>query len=412
MACPVFLSRQMVDHPLQPGFTNNPAVDAVRMAFVMTGELHRNSRALKQLRTLAESGYRVDVWHLSGDGTPATLPDSITIHDLQRPPESGPSFFRQIDRLFEAALASHPAHIVHASDLYALPACRRRADVLGCALTYDAREYYPHVAGTVGKPWARWWWRRIERQHISRTDAVFTVSDSIADALATDYGIKRPRVVHNTPPRSASEAESSVPPLSQRLGIASPIVLHLGQMKAHRGCASLLRAMALVEDAELVFLGYGPERNALEQLRRESGLQDRVHFLDAVPPDQIRATIRDARIGVTMLEDSCLNHRYALPNKLFDYIHAGIPVLGSDLVEVDRVVTSYDIGQTVPADDPAAIAAGIRLMLDSDNQNHWRQNLARAAETFAWESASQRFMEGFKDVRSTRLTPDPDRNTG
>ena len=240
---------------------------------------------------------------------------------------------------------------------------------------------------------------------------MFTVSDSIADALVADYNIERPRVVHNAPPRLASTAGSNVPSLSQRLNTSRPIVLHLGLMKAHRGCASLIRAMALVDDVMLVFLGNGPEREALMQLRDEAGLSERIHFLDPVPPDDIRATIRDARIGVTMLEDSCLNHRFALPNKLFDYIHAGIPVLGSDLVEVKRVITSCNIGHTVPADDPAAIAAGIRLMLDTDQQKRFRQHLPRAAETFAWDSASQRFMEGMLEASGSLSKGDQDRNT-
>lgn len=364
------------------------------VAFVMTGPFHRNARAIKQVRTLSSAGFEVTVFHLRDNTPPVQTPEGVTIHDLERPSGRGPFFFRQVDRLFHRALKGVDASILHASDLYALSACRRRADELGCTLTYDAREYYPHVAGTVRRPWSRWWWARTERRDIGRADTVFTVSDSIADALARDYDIERPLVVHNAPPAEAPVAGSHVPGLAERTGSEGPLIVHLGQMKAHRGGTGLVRAMHHVPDAHLIFLGYGSEKANLEQLVREMDLLDRVHFLDPVAPDEIRSAIRDARIGVTMLEDTCLNHRFALPNKLFDYVHAGVPVLGADLDEVRAVIERFDIGRTADPADPQAIASALREMLDEDLQNRWRTNLPRAAETFAWESASQRFMDG------------------
>ena len=95
-----------------------------------------------------------------------------------------------------------------------------------------------------------------------------------------------------------------------------------------------------------------------------------------------------------MLEDTCLNHRYALPNKLFDYVHAGIPVLGADLDEVRSIIARFDIGQTADPSDPDSIAAALRTMMHEELQQRWRSNLPQAAETFTWESASQGFLDG------------------
>lgn len=379
-----------------------------RVAFVMTGDLYRNSRAIKQIRSLQGSGYVVDVWHLESASERISLPDSVTVHPLTRPSGRGPFFFRQVDRMFASELSTVDADVFHASDLYALAACRRRADQSEAALTYDAREYYPHVAGTVGKPWARLWWRQRERKHIGRADAVFTVSDSIADALVADYGIVRPSVVHNAPSASANTLPADFQTLSERIGTTDPIILHLGQMKAHRGCASLITAMLQVKRAHLVFLGYGSERPKLESLTKATDLTARVHFLDPVSPDAIRATIQDARIGVTMLEDTCLNHRFALPNKLFDYVHAGIPVLGADLDEVSRVISTFDIGMTASPESPESIADALHAMLDPAKQSRWRGRLPQAAETFTWESASQRLLAGVDHAiqRSARTNKD------
>ncbi len=375
-----------------------------KMAFVMTGELYRNSRALKQLRSLSDAGYIVEVWHLAGKAPAPPLPASITVHDLARPSGKGPLFFRHVDRLFRETLSDVHADIVHASDLYALAACRRRADDLGAALSYDAREYYPHVAGTVGKPWARWWWRHVERSHIGRANAVFTVSDSIADTLRSDYGIQRPRVVHNAPPTTLPDLANPVRSLRDRLGITSPIFVHLGQMKAQRGGPILLEALRRVDSVHLAFLGYGSEMNRMRDLARTHGLTERVHFLEPVSPDAIRDTIRDADVGITMLEDTCLNHRYALPNKLFDYIHAGLPVLGADLPEIRAVIARHDIGMTASPNHPEHVAEAMKAMLDAQKQSRWRANIPAARQAYSWEEASLFFLTGVDEALGRRST--------
>ena len=110
----------------------------------------------------------------------------------------------------------------------------------------------------------------------------------------------------------------------------------------------------------------------------DSGAADRIHFHPPVAPDRIRSAIRSADVGVTMLQDSCLNHRYALPNKLFDYVAAGLPVLGADLTEVKRVVTEHDLGLTVDPSDPGQIAKGLESMMDANRQQEWRENALKA----------------------------------
>ena len=372
------------------------------MAFVMTGDLFRNSRAIKQLRSLASRGWRVDVYHLDGGTPPTPLPAGIRAHTLERPAGTGPTFFRAVHVLFQSSLRGRRFDLVHASDLYALPACAEWAGVLKVPYTYDAREYYPFVAGTVRKPWARWWWARLERRYIRHASAVFTVSESIARALARDYRIETPDVVHNAPLAEAPEA--AIPAATLRSMLPDPdrpIVLHLGLMKAHRGGGTLVRAMTRVPDARLVFLGHGPEKEALQRLAHSKGVADRVYFLDPVPPDNIRETIRSADLGITLLEDTCLNHRFALPNKFFDYIHAGVPVLASDLDEVRRIVERFQLGETVSAKDPEAVGRFIQLMLDRRTAAPWASGLTRAAETFSWESASHRFLDRLDAVMAS-----------
>ncbi|MCH8277274.1 MAG: glycosyltransferase, partial [Bacteroidetes bacterium] len=97
--------------------------------------------------------------------------------------------------------------------------------------------------------------------------------------------------------------------------------------------------------------------------------------------------------------DTCLNHRYALPNKLFEYIAASVPILASDLPEIRSVVRGYDLGLTVDPSNRESVAAALRKMTEHpDLRTAWRANAATAAETFNWESASHYFIDAMRSV--------------
>lgn len=134
-------------------------------------------------------------------------------------------------------------------------------------------------------------------------------------------------------------------------------------------------------------------RPALEQATHAAGIE-RVHFLDPVPPAELLETTASAHIGVTLLEDTCLNHRFALPNKLFEYMMAGLPVVASDLPEIRGVVAGFDVGELVDPSDLESIATGIQRLVDDPSRRAACAGRARGAcETFSWESASERYTQ-------------------
>jgi glycosyltransferase involved in cell wall biosynthesis len=385
------------------------------IAFLMTGDLHRNIRALKQLRSLSEHGFTVKAYHLGGSVARTVLPKGVTEEVVPVPPGRGPLYFKALSRAFSRAIQGSTAALYHASDLYTLSACAAAARKNGTQYSYDSRELYAHVAATRGRPWVRWWWSKLEGKLISGAACVFTVSDSIADRLEVTYKIERPIVVHNVPevdPLSETASSTAdinyVPPQTMAVllddrGLASnvPILVHLGQMKKDRGCENLIKAMPSVRKAHLVFLGFGPLELKLKELVGALRLHDRVHFIAPVPPRAVHIALTGATIGVTMLEDTCLNHRFALPNKLFDYLKAGLPVLSSNLTEVKRVVDLHECGMVVNPASPEDIANGINTMIDSPLLSIWAENARTASETFSWDKATQRFMLAINRV----LTP-------
>ena len=376
-----------------------PAPDVV---FALTGDVRRNSRALRQLRTLAAEGLSVLILTLGPPAHQPSLSKGLSLHVLPSPAGRGPLFFGRVHRLFRQAAREFPAQVYHASDLYTLPALHAAARAHAGRLAYDARELYAHVAATTGRPWIRLFWQSVERRYIRRADAVFTVSPSIAQALQQTYRITPPIVLYNAPP-AQSLAPSGV--LRERLGLSADtaIVLHQGQLRSHRGVTRLVEAFRHVPGGVLVFLGDGPLKPALRQSALHPELAGRVHFLDPVPPDALLPVTASADIGVTLLEDVCLNHRYALPNKLFEYLRAGVPVLGSDLPEVRRVVMDYDVGRVVDPADEAALADTLRYMVDhSEDRARWARNAPAVFDTYSWEQSAARFVRTYQNLTASQ----------
>lgn len=371
------------------------------IVFALTGDVRRNSRALKQLRALTTLGATVDVYTLGAPGASEALEENIRLHFLSRASGSGPGFFARNHRTFREATRSAQARVYHASDLYNLPAMHAAARRQGGTLVYDARELYPYVASTAGRPAVRGFWRMVEGYYIRRADAVFTVSESIADQHVAMYGVPRSTVLYNAPPLRPVEPSTALRDLT---GVPDEtvVLLHQGQIQKDRGCLLLADAMRDVQGAVLVFLGSGPLKPDLQKYVEAAVLGDRVCFLDPVPPDDLLPVTASADVGLTLLEDTCLNHRFALPNKLFEYLMAGLPVLASDLPEIRGVVMGFEVGTVVDPADRAALVKRIQQMVDDKQaRQRWRANAPHVFETFNWESASQRFIQIYQAL----LTP-------
>ena len=389
------------------------------VVFGLTGDVRRNSRALRQLGALEQMGCTVEVLTFgSGEGDlpgadaasepgpgGAVREGAVHFRTLPQPPGGGPRFFARVHQSFRREALRVPARVYHASDLYVLPAMRAAARRHGARLAYDARELYPHVGATAGRPWARLFWYLIEGAHIRRADAVFTVNESIAEELARTYGIAPPTVIPNTPPTQRVTRSRW---LHERTGLSPDVVLVLyqGYLKKGRGCERLVEAMAEVEGAALVFLGEGPLEPALEARVRRLGLGRRVRFLPMVPPGELLHVTASADVGACLIEGITRSLHLSLPNKLFEYLMAGVPVLASDLPEIRRVVAGHDVGRLVDWRDGAALVRVLQEMVGRpEARARWAGRAPGVFETFSWEAASERLQRVYRDLLTA--SPDP-----
>lgn len=291
--------------------------------------------------------------------------------------------------------ARKPADVYIAHDLETLPVAVLAKAMSGGRSLYDAHELYVETPRVQSSRLARRRWAAIERTLIGRADHVMTVSDSIARELTRRYGIARPSILLNVPDEAQPNdtprdlrAELEVPP-------ASTLVLHLGYLQPYRGLEQVIAAMARCPQAVLVLMGDGDASyvSSLRELVDEMGVGSRAHFLPLVPPDQVVVNARSADLGVTMTQPASLSYRAVLPNKLFQYLAAGLPVLASEFPELTQIVRGHDVGVTCDPSDPQAIAAAIReVTRDPARYAELRRNALACSETFNWATESSKLL--------------------
>ena len=125
--------------------------------------------------------------------------------------------------------------------------------------------------------------------------------------------------------------------------------------------------------------------------------EDRVKFFPRMPYQKMMAITQLADLGFTLDKDTNLNYRFSLPNKLFDFIQAGVPIVASHLTEIEKIIRQYDLGLFIENHEPATIAATIREGLsDETRREQWKQNLAVAAQDLCWENEERKLLEIYR----------------
>ena len=315
-----------------------------------------------------------------------------------------------------AALAAPAADVYHGHDLTALPAAidaaRRHP---GSLVIYDSHELFLDAGIEARQPWfARRLLRRFERRLIRKVDAVITVNDSISQRLQDRYGAPAATIVRNAPPRQPIQA-TRPDLLRPSAGIpgGAPVVLYHGGFQRDRGLEILAEAMTepALGDAHLVMLGFGPLEASLQALAAEPRFGGRIHVLPAVPPEELLERVASAEVSAMPNQPRTENERLSTPNKLFESIAVGTPVVSSDFPERRAIVIDDPDGPLGAVCDPtrpelvgAALAEVISLPPDA--MADLRARCQRAAhQRYNWETESARLLDvydGLCEARTTR----------
>ena len=280
---------------------------------------------------------------------------------------------------------------IHCHDADTLPAAvtLRRQRMPRAKIVYDSHELFPFqfADSTLEK-----YWVRIERQHIGEADAVITVNDSVAHAMAALYGIAPPHVIYNSYGVKDQSGEGTLESFLRHFG-APPggrRVLFQGMFHEGRNLETLVTGLAMLDSGvQLFMLGAGDEEEHLRRICRDRQSHN-VFFGPLVRQDRLLSLTRQAELGmIPYLGDRLLNNRLCTPNKLFEFIEAGVPICASDLPELRRIVRGHGIGDVYPMDSPGQIADAVRDCIRRRDAGEFGPNLAPAADRFSWRRQAE-----------------------
>ena len=252
------------------------------------------------------------------------------------------------------ALAKHPPAVVHCHDTMVLPAGAFAQIALGSTLIYDAHELESDKNGQTGALSAATLW--IEKGVWPLLDALISVSPSILVWYERHLGPKPALCLLNSSEISTRTSRTSRTRIKASIGLTPdvPLYLYVGEFAPGRGIELLLDAFARTDESvHVAFIGSGALR---DDIRRFADSTENIHVLDPVPHDELVDFIQDADAGFCLIEDVSLSDRYCLPNKLFEYAFADLPVIASTLPDMSQYVSSFNLGVCVETDEASILA--------------------------------------------------------
>lgn len=257
----------------------------------------------------------------------------------------------------------------------------------GVPLIYDSHEYFTGVPEIQNRPFVKWVWKTIEKAVFPHLRYVMTVSDSIAAQYYNEYGIM-PVTVRNY----SRKSDNIIPFTRSELDVNDDHLLLILQgtgINVDRGGEELIAAIKTTENVSLLIVGSGDVLPEIREKVLTWGISELVKFIPKVSWAEMMRYTKSADAGLSLDKDTNLNYRFSLPNKLFDYISAGIPVIAGELAEVSKIIRENNCGIIIPEISPDAIAATIIELRDNRALlSELKKNAVSASEKLSWEIES------------------------
>lgn len=345
-------------------------------------DLVTDQRVQKECNTLHKIGYEVLLLGRKSNRNFLLnqLPyKTIRFHNLFK---RGPLMYLMFNLQLFFYLFFQRADILWANDLDTLLPNYIIARFKKIKLVYDSHEYFTE---SVYKKSSRKVWGKLESYVFPRLKNVITVNDSIKKVYEEKFGIPV-SVIRNVPvQRPKKESDKNIVLLRDKKIL---IIQGMG-LNENRGAEEAVEMMQfLPEDFILYFIGSGTILNKLKQMVADLKLESKVIFVDALPYEQMMEYTKQSFLGLIFEKIDVSNeHRFSLPNKFFDYLHAGIPVLSSKAPEIKKIIEKYDVGDFICSFDPKEIAEKIiSILKEEKTYQRWKMNTVKASAELNWEN--------------------------
>ncbi|MDQ7047713.1 MAG: glycosyltransferase [Sulfurovum sp.] len=373
-----------------------------KITSIVLNNFKNDSRVLKENISLQNAGYEVKVVALHEeplkefDEVQNILVHRIKLKSRNWSKNKFVQLFKYFEFIYKAVKGYKNSDIVHCNDLNTLPigVIIKKFFNKDLKIVYDAHEYEINDVPNESKYKIKIKYF-LERFLIKYADKVIIVSDSIANEYVKLYNIEKPALVLNTPSYQEIEKKNI---FRETFGIKpeQTIFLYQGGLSKGRGIEILLEAFKTISDEKvvIVFMGYGPLEALIQEVSKE---YKNIYFHKAVSPDVLLDYTSSADFGISTIEDSCLSYRYCLPNKIFEYLMAEIPVIVSNLYEMKRLVESHEIGIVAKENNSNGLKIAIEeaVKLDKDKL---QINIKKLKTIYNWEEQEKVLLKVYKDL--------------
>lgn len=353
-------------------------------------DLVSDQRVHRTATSLQNAGYKVLAVGRRIKSTPKKVERSYQIHLFRLPFRKGPLLYLSYNIWAFFYLAFKRFNVLQANDLDTLLSARLICWLKRKPIIYDSHEFFTELPELINRNRTQNIWHWLERKLVPGLKYCSTVSRGIAKEMENRYGI--PFLVIRNLPQGKPLPTTYQPQLRT--------IIYQGALNIGRGVERLIASMQFISNSKLIIVGSGEIENELSDHCKKLKLDAKVSFMGRIPLNELHYITGKATIGVSLEEDMGLNYRFALPNKLFDYIQAGLPVLVSDLPEMKKIVEQYKIGATISSDCNAyALAEKLNSMLDNTRQlNIWHTNSLEVAKELVWEKEEPLLLELFSSA--------------
>lgn len=370
-----------------------------KVASIVLNNFKNDSRVLKESLSLQKFGYEVKVVALHEE--PLKEYDTIkniNVHRVKLKTRNWSKnklvqLIKYFEFIFKVVNKYKSVDILHCNDLNTLPigVIIKKLFNKKIKIVYDAHEYEINDTPYESKFKIKIKYV-LEKYFIKYADSVITVSDSIANEYVKLYGINKPYLVMNTPPYTEVIKKNL---FREKLGISDNqiIFLYQGALCEGRGIEMLIEAFKDIDiNFVIVFMGYG----TLEDLiKSSSNNYENIYFHEAVSSDVLLDYTSSADFGISTIEDTCLSYRYCLPNKMFEYIMAELPVVVSNLYEMQKLVNSNQIGIVVKENSLDGLKSAIKCSLEL-NKDKIKYNINKIKSIYNWEEQEKILFDVYK----------------
>ncbi len=361
-------------------------------------DLVTDRRVHKTCMLLTEQGYDVTLVGRVLKNSLALDKRLYETHRMKLWLEKGVAFYAEFTiRLFFFLLKNKESLLV-ANDLDTLLPNYYFSKRRKIALVYDSHEIFCEVPELQETPLKKKIWESVEKSIVPKLKYCITVNQSIANWFNQKYKTDF-KVVRNIPDKIVVDKIKT----RQELNLPTDkkiILLQGAGINIQRGAEEAVEAMQYIENAILLIIGSGDAIENLKLIIKDFKLEEKVKMLPKMKPEELYQYTCNADIGLSLDKATNLNYQLSLPNKLFDYTIAGVPVLASPLTEIKFFIEKYKVGLCIENHNAKHIADKMNFMLTSPDYNVWKANTQIAAQENNWENEKKVWVDMINKIKN------------